>query len=209
MPTKLPERQSARLLGHKGAVHALSYSSGSGQYILSGSSDRTVRLWNPAKAASSDSRGNSNALVQTYEGAHGYEVLSLAVAQDNSRFVSGGGDKSVFLWDVSTAQTIRRYGGGPGSHVARIECVAFGGDRDSVVLSGSLDSTVRLWDSKASNPKPIMVLSEAKDSVSSLVVMDHEIMTGSIDGRVRVYDLRMGMVNADVIGRESTGTTKF
>ena len=47
-----------------------------------------------------------------------------------------------------------------------------------------------------------MVLPEAKDSISSVCVVEHEIMSGSIDGRVRVYDLRMGMVYIDVIGRE-------
>lgn len=183
-------------------MHVLTYSSGSGQYILSGSSDRTINLWNPAKATSTDAKQNRNALIQAYTGAHGYEVLALAVAQDNARFVSGGGDKSVFLWDVSTAQTIRRYGGSPGSHTGRIECVAFGGDRDSVVLSGSFDSTVRLWDSKSHDYRPMLVLSDAKDSVSSLEVVGNEVMTGSIDGRIRVYDLRMGMVNVDVIGCE-------
>jgi mitogen-activated protein kinase organizer 1 len=30
---------------------------------------------------------------------------------DNSRFASGGGDKSAFLWDVSTGKVIRRFQG--------------------------------------------------------------------------------------------------
>ncbi len=49
--------------------------------------------------------------------------------------------------------------------------------------------------------KPIQVLEEARDSVSSLHVVGHEIVTGCVDGRVRVYDLRMGMMFVDVIGR--------
>ena len=49
--------------------------------------------------------------------------------------------------------------------------------------------------------KPIQVLEEARDSVSSLHVVGHEIVTGSVDGRVRVYDLRMGMLFVDLIGR--------
>jgi hypothetical protein len=67
---------------------------------------------------------------------------------------------------------------------------------------GSYDGTVRLWDAKSQAHKPLMVLSEAKDSISSVCVVEHEIMSGSVDGRVRVYDLRMGMVYIDVIGRE-------
>ena len=29
----------------------------------------------------------------------------------------------------------------------------------------------------------------------------HEIVTGSVDGRLRIYDLRMGIIYVDVIGR--------
>ena len=70
-----------------------------------------------------------------------------------------------------------------------------------MVVSGSYDATVRLWDCKSQSTKPIQVFEEARDSVSSLHVVGHEIVTGSVDGRMRVYDLRMGMVFMDVIGR--------
>ena len=68
------------------------------------------------------------------------------------------------------------------------------------VDTGSFDATVRLWDCKSQSTKPIQVLEEAKDSISTLQVVGHEISTGSVDGRVRVYDLRMGMLHVDVIG---------
>ena len=42
---------------------------------------------------------------------------------------------------------------------------------------------------------------ESKDSVSSLHVVGHEIVTGCVDGRMRLYDLRMGMVYVDLVGR--------
>ena len=45
-----------------------------------------------------------------------------------------------------------------------------------------------------------MTLSEARDSISSLSVLDHEIVTGSIDGKVRNYDIRRGILSEDVIG---------
>ena len=71
-----------------------------------------------------------------------------------------------------------------------------------MVVSGSFDTTVRLWDCKSQSTKPIQVLEEAGDSVSSVHVVGSEIVTGCVDGRVRVYDLRMGMVFVDVIGRK-------
>ena len=60
---------------------------------------------------------------------------------------------------------------------------------------------VRLWDTKSQSTKPIQILDEARDSVSSLSILEHEIVSGSVDGRVRTYDMRMGMVHVDVVGR--------
>lgn len=152
---------------------------------MTGSTDRTIRLFNPT----------TSALIQSYS-AHGYEVLDLAVADANDRFISVGGDKTVFLWDVATAQTLRRWSG----HAGRVNACAFGGEGDSVVLSGSFDSTVKIWDTKQRTERPIMTFSEAKDSISAIEVSGAEVMTGSVDGRVRCYDLRMGCVDQDVLG---------
>lgn len=68
-------------------------------------------------------------------------------------------------------------------------------------VQGSFDATVRLWDCKSQSTKPIQVLEDSKDSVSSLHVLGHEIVTGSVDGKIRLYDLRTGMMYADTIGR--------
>ncbi|KAK5694915.1 hypothetical protein LTR97_009510 [Elasticomyces elasticus] len=182
----------ARLTAHHGPVHALAFSAGSGQYLLTGSQDRSIRLFNPANSK----------LVQTYS-AHGYEVLDLAVSQDNARFASVGGDKVVFVWDVPTAQTLRRFTG----HAGRVNAVSFGGEADSVVVSGSFDGTVRVWDTKSRSDRPIMVLNEAKDSVSCVAVEGGRVWAGSVDGRVRCYDLRAGEVEVDVLGASVTSVT--
>ena len=151
-------------------------------------------------------------LIQTYA-AHGYEVLSLSISRTNARFASAGGDRQVFLWDVSTAQTIRRLGGSAaGAHTARVNCVAFagagaGGDSaadESLLISGSLDASVRVWDLRSGGGKPVQVLSEARDSVTSVCVPGGgaaaTIVAGSVDGRVRTYDVRAGRCVTDVVG---------
>ncbi|KAI5365553.1 putative WD40/YVTN repeat-like-containing domain superfamily [Septoria linicola] len=191
---RFPTKQLSRLTNHNGPVHAVTFSAGTGQYILTGCQDRNIRLFNPL----------SGRLIQTYS-AHGYEVLDLGVSEDNARFASGGGDKTVFLWDVATAQTLRRFTG----HSARINCVAFGGEGDSVVISGSFDGTVKVWDAKSRSEKPIMSFGEAKDSISSVAVCNNEIFVGSVDGCVRVYDLSMGCVDTDYVapGKGVTNVT--
>jgi mitogen-activated protein kinase organizer 1 len=89
--------------------------------------------------------------------------------------------------------------------------VTFCGDGDSVLVSGSFDASVRVWDVKGHSVKPIMVLEEARDSVSCVLAGrqagksgEHEIVTGSVDGRVRYYDIRMGSLETDVIGTSVT-----
>ncbi|KAI9693438.1 MAG: hypothetical protein M1820_009273 [Bogoriella megaspora] len=188
MASAFPVQELGRLTGHKGPVHAVTYSGGVGQYILTGCADRSIRFYNPS----------SSKLIQTFN-AHGYEVLGLAVAPDNSSFASVGGDKTVFLWDVTESTTKRRWSG----HNSRVNTVAFGGD-GGVVVSGSYDTTVKLWDAKSHSGKPLMTLSDAKDSISSVAVSETEIVAGCVDGKVRIYDLRTGMCYADVVGQPVT-----
>ncbi|KAB5575847.1 WD repeat domain-containing protein [Coniochaeta sp. 2T2.1] len=219
-----PDKPIAQLLGSTGPIHAVSYSASPGTYILTGSSDRAVRLYNPSSLSPPPPSSSSTSsittskpppshsipqgrLIQTYS-AHGHEVLSLSVSSDNARFVSAGGDRAAFLWDVTTAQTIRRFTGtGTTGHTGRINAVSFGGKDDGLVVTAGFDTTVRIWDVRSGGSggaKPVQVLTEAKDSVAALVVRDSEIVAGSVDGRVRGYDVRMGRVVTDVVGASVT-----
>lgn len=56
---------------------------------------------------------------------------------------------------------------------------------------------------------PIQTLTEAKDSITAVVLTDHTLLTGSVDGFVREYDLRAGQLREDYIGRQSSPTFSF
>ncbi|KAK5631218.1 hypothetical protein RRF57_006932 [Xylaria bambusicola] len=198
-------------------VHALAYSASPGTYVLAGSSDRSIRLYNPQPTSQPSSSSHlfskkginppvipQGRLIQTYS-AHGYEVLSLSVSGDNARFASAGGDRAVFLWDVASAQTLRRFGGGGAhGHSARVNSVCFAGEDDSLLVSGGLDTSVRVWDVRSGAPKPVQVLAEAKDAVTTVTAHGPEIVAGSVDGRVRTYDVRVGRCVTDVVGPSVT-----
>ncbi|KAL2002669.1 hypothetical protein VTN02DRAFT_6204 [Thermoascus thermophilus] len=202
-PTKLVHT----LKTHNGPVNTVTFSSYPGTYLLTGSSDRAIHLSRALPASSSSSHASSAAAAETtapiqkYQ-AHGYSVLDVAVTADNSRFASVGGDKQVFLWDVEQGGTVRRWTG----HQARVEAVQFAGEGDWVVVSGSADTTVNLWDARSSSYKPIQTLTEATDTVSSLHVHmpTYSIASGSYDGRVRVYDIRQGRTTVDVLAHPVT-----
>ncbi|NWS64713.1 WDR83 protein, partial [Chunga burmeisteri] len=183
-PTRpeLPRRRVRTLECGQGAVRAVRFNV-DGNYCLTCGSDKSLKLWNPHKGTA----------LRTYQG-HGYEVLDAAGSFDNSQLCSCGADKTVALWDVATGQVVRKYRGHAGVRTRR---EGRGG-------TSSIDSTIRCWDCRSRRPDPVQVLDEAKDGVSSVKVSDHEILSGSVDGRVRRYDLRAGQLYSDYVGSPIT-----
>ncbi|OKL63844.1 hypothetical protein UA08_00435 [Talaromyces atroroseus] len=196
-----PSSHTHTLKTHNGPVNTVTFSSYPGTYVLTGSTDRAIHLSRALPSSNTQSLVETIHPIQKYE-AHGYSVLDIAVSSDNSRFASVGGDRQVFLWDVEQGATVRRWSG----HSSRVEAVQFAGEEDSVVVTGSADTTINLWDAKSSSYKPIQSLTEASDTVSSLHVHmpSYSIASGSYDGRVRIYDLRMGRTTVDVVAHPVT-----
>lgn len=65
---------------------------------------------------------------------------------------------------------------------------------------GSYDTTVRLWDLRAQAKAPIQILDDARDAIQTIHIMPSTILTGSVDGHLRTYDLRMGQLRSDFVG---------
>ncbi|KAK0069941.1 WD repeat domain-containing protein 83 [Biomphalaria pfeifferi] len=179
-----PNKRTQIIDCKQGAVRCVKFNV-DGNYCLTCGSDKTVKLWNPHK----------NLLLKTYIG-HGYEVLDAHSSGDNAHICSGGMDKAVVLFDVSTGQTVRKFR----DHAGTVNTVCFN-EESTVILSGSIDCSVRAWDIRSKKHEPIQILNEAKDSVTSVQVSDHEILSGSADSKVRRYDLRMGKMFSDYVGK--------
>ncbi|CEG45285.1 mitogen-activated protein kinase [Plasmopara halstedii] len=192
MASDVPSVCVRELYGHHGPVNAVRFNS-KGTYVMTCGQDKTVKLWNPHR---DDLENPHNALlIQTYKGRHGYDVQDVTIAHDNSKFASCGRDRDIFMWDVPTAHVTRKFEG----HEHSVNCVRYNAD-SSVLLSGSYDKTIRAWDIRARNAfTPIQVMDDFKDSVTSLVVTDYEIVAGCVDGTVRTYDLRAGQLFCDHI----------
>ncbi|KAH8048083.1 hypothetical protein JL722_12676 [Aureococcus anophagefferens] len=65
-----------------------------GRRVVSGSADKTVKVWDAA----------TGECVATLAG-HSKEVLGVAVFPDGRRVVSGSGDKTVKVWDAATGES--------------------------------------------------------------------------------------------------------
>ncbi|WOO81468.1 putative WD repeat-containing protein [Vanrija pseudolonga] len=179
-------------LEHQGAVNVVKYNNGA-KYILSGSSDRTIKLWNPASGKG----------IKEYRG-HAHEVLALDIAHDNAKFASCGGDKAVFVWDVASGAVLRRLQG----HFGKLHAVAFSNDA-GLLASAGFDAKIMLWDMRAAVRDPLQTLKGATSSITTLDIPPDsvEIIAGSADGHVRSYDVRMGKVTEDLVGAPVSGLT--
>ena len=54
---------------------------------------------------------------------------------------------------------------------------------------------------RSQNRQPIQTLDDARDAVQAIHIGKTYIVTGSVDGHVRTYDLRMGELRTDFFGR--------
>ena len=121
--------------GHQQEVYSLDFSL-DGRLIVSGSGDKTVRIWDMIEGTSKLlTFDDGNSLIND----HG--VTSVAISP-NGQFVAAGSlGNIVGIWDVNTAQLVERLRG----HRDSVYSVAFTSDGKGLV-SGSLDKTLKYWD---------------------------------------------------------------
>ena len=92
-----------------------------------------------------------------------------------------------------TGRIIRQFQG----HHQKVNTLHFNED-SSVLASGSDDKSVRLWDMRAASSRyPIQILEDARDSIGSICIRGAVIAVGSVDGHVRIYDIRKGGMTSD------------
>ncbi|MCX8565975.1 MAG: WD40 repeat [Glomeribacter sp. 1016415] len=159
-------------VGHQDKVTSLAFSD-DGQWLASGSRDKTVKLWLVSGGRS---------LVYTYSG-HQDKVTSLAFSVDGRWLVTGSDDKTLKLWhlsgDRSLAYTYAEYEG---------EAV-FSRNGLWLALGGS-DYTVKLW-SVSGDWSLAHTYSGHKEDVMSVAFSDDGkwLASGSFGGAVKLWSV--------------------
>ncbi|KAG8706277.1 hypothetical protein FRC09_002492 [Ceratobasidium sp. 395] len=117
----------------RSGVRSLSYSP-DGAYIISGSNDKTIRIWDAH---------TGQPIGQPLEG-HTGSVNSVVYSPDGAYIVSGSDDRTIRIWDAHTRQPAGQPLEG---HTGWINSVAYSPD-GAYIVSSSADGTIRIWDAR-------------------------------------------------------------
>ena len=127
----------ALLTGHTARVNAVAFSPDS-KMLISGSHDKTVRLWNV----------ETGELLHTLEDHTDY-VLAVAFSPDGNKFASSDGDFTIRLWDTHTNQVLHTLIPNDGyfyrDETNWVYDIAFSID-GKTLASADRNGRVRLWD---------------------------------------------------------------
>ena len=175
-----------RLEGHDNLVISVNFSP-DGKTLVSGSWDKTIKLWNVETGKE----------IRTLKG-HDELVRSVNFSPDGKTLVSGSLDKTIKLWNVETGEEIRTLKG----HDSGFNSVNFSPDGKTLV-SGSNDSTIKLWNVETG--KEIRTL-KGHDSYLSSVNFSPDgktLVSGSGDKTIKLWNVETGEEIRTLKGHDS------
>ncbi|EOY10125.1 Transducin family protein / WD-40 repeat family protein [Theobroma cacao] len=126
-------------IGHMGAVGAVAFSKKCRDFFVSGSSDRTIKVWS-LNGLSDDIEQPINLKAKAVVAAHDKDINSLAVAPNDSLVCSGSQDRTACVWRLPDLVSVVKFIG----HKRGIWSVEFS-PVDQCVITASGDKTVKIW----------------------------------------------------------------
>jgi len=162
------------LTGHSGQVYSLAYSP-DGRYLASGSSDKTIKIWETATGTE----------LRTLTG-HSMTVWSVAYSPDGRYLASGSLDKTIKIWEVATGK-VRTLTG----HYMTFWSVAYSPD-GRYLASGSSDKTIKIWETATG--KELRTLAGHSKGVWSVVYSPdgRYLASGSSDKTIKIWEVATG-----------------
>jgi len=212
-------REPEVLQGHD--EHVITCLQFSGNTIVSGSDDNTLRVWNANTGKcikilsghtggvwSSQMKdniivsGSTDRTLRVWNAETGSCIQTLYGHTSTVRclhlhgkiVVSGSRDATLRMWDVQTGVCEHVLVG----HVAAVRCVQYNG---KLVVSGAYDFNVKVWDPHTEHC--IHTLSGHSNRVYSLQFDGKYVVSGSLDTTIRVWDVESGRLKHTLLGHQS------
>lgn len=162
-------------LGHSTFIDSVAFSA-DGKYVLTGSHDKTARLW----------EAETGKEVRQFVG-HSDGLSSVAFSADGKYVLTGSSDKTARLWETATGKEVRRFV----THSDIVFSVAFSAD-GKYLLTGDLGGTVQLWET-ATGKQLRQFVGHAGWIRSVIFSPDSRyVLTGSYDSTTRLWDISTG-----------------
>ena len=161
--------------GHSNEIYSTAYSP-DGQRILTGSSDKTAKVWN----------AQTGACLLTLKG-HWEGVNSTAYSPDGQRIITGSSDKTAKVWNAQTGACLLTLKG----HWEGVNSTAYSLDGQRII-TGSSDKTAKVWN--AQTGACLLTLKGHWEGVNSTAYSPdgQRIITGSSDKTAKVWNAQTG-----------------
>lgn len=172
----IPKKHIYTWRHHGKPITALQLFPRSSHLGLSGAADGMVKIWDVYR---------QKELLRTFAG-HNKAVTDLSFNNDGSRFLSGGFDRRIRLWDTETGQCVNRFNCGKTPHVIKFNPSAENGHE---FLAGLSDNRILQYDSRASN-ETVQEYDHHLGAINTLEFIDENrrFMSTSDDRSLRVWE---------------------
>jgi len=126
----------------------------------------------------------SGALVTSFKKHHDY-VSALAFSPAGDRLASGCAAKELIVWSIPDGQPLTA--GLTGYHSARITCLTW--SSSAVLASGSIDSTIIVWDDKIKAPKHKVTRAHAGPTAAICFVNEATLASAGADAMIKLWNV--------------------
>eukprot|EP00249_Psilotum_nudum_P021698 c28211_g2_i2 orf=588-1694(-) len=162
-----------------------------GQTVACGGLDSICSIY---ALNSQQERDGNFPVSRTLIGHKGYISCCQYVPDREASLITSSGDGTCALWDSETCQRVAVFGGdSPSGHSADVMSVSISTPNSHIFVSGSIDMTARLWDTRIAS-KAARIFHGHNGDINTVKFFPDglRIGTGSDDGTCRIFDTRTG-----------------
>ncbi|CAH0400702.1 unnamed protein product [Chilo suppressalis] len=178
------------LEGHQGEIFTAKFHP-EGKHLASAGFDRQIFMWNVYGQC-------ENVMVMS---GHTGAIMELCFSPDGSHLYTCATDNTVAVWDVPTGMRIKKLKG----HTNFVNSVSGARRGPELLVSGSDDNTIKLWDARKRNPIASL---DSSYPVTSVLFNDtaEKIISAGIDNVIKVWDIRNNQISYKIKGHTDTVT---